>query len=139
MKPNRPVIICRASSTWVVADASAEAPSGLQFWMAQMPVSATAVRNPNLMPGLLVMRCTASTMGLCNTDDRLCQHIRRCGMRCAKTLLKILQYLDYVLCAAARCQLAEKIGGIMATFRVCPTRLLSARSWTQTKLQLLQD
>ena len=74
MKPSRPVIIWRASTTWVVDDAPPEEPSGLQFWIAQMPVSATAVRNPNLMPGLLVMRCTASTMGLCNISSEVCQH-----------------------------------------------------------------
>ena len=37
--------------------------------MAQMPVSATAVRKPNLTLGLRVTRCTASAMGLCRTEQ----------------------------------------------------------------------
>ena len=60
MKPRRPVIICLASSTWVVVVPEL---SGLQFWMAQMPVRANAVMNPNLRPGLPVMRCMASAIG----------------------------------------------------------------------------
>lgn len=60
MKPKRPVIICLASNTWVVVVPEL---SGLQFWIAQMPVRASAVMNPNLRPGLLVMRCMASAIG----------------------------------------------------------------------------
>jgi len=60
MKPKRPVIICLTSATWVVAVPEL---SGLQFWMAQMPVRAMAVRKPNLREGLPVMRCMASAIG----------------------------------------------------------------------------
>ncbi len=60
MKPKRPVIICLTSATWVVA---APELSGLQFWMAQMPVRAMAVRKPNLREGLPVIRCMASAIG----------------------------------------------------------------------------
>ena len=68
MKPKRPVIICLASSVWVVVVPEL---SGLQFWIAQMPVRATAVMNPNLSPGLLVMRCMASAIGTrCTSTDR---------------------------------------------------------------------
>lgn len=69
MKPKRPVIICLASSTWVVVVPEL---SGLQFWIAQMPVRATAVMNPNLRPGLLVMRCMASAIGTrCKSADEM--------------------------------------------------------------------
>ncbi len=60
MKPKRPVIICLTSATWVVAVPEL---SGLQCWMAQMPVRAMAVRKPNLREGLPVMRCMASAIG----------------------------------------------------------------------------
>lgn len=60
IKPRRPVIICLTSATWVVAVLEL---SGLQCWMAQMPVRAMAVRKPNLREGLPVMRCMVSAIG----------------------------------------------------------------------------